>query len=421
MNTTYRVRKTDLDGTSRTLLCNFAGRHRVFDISSTTGIARDARLRERARAYALEVGERVLANPNAESRGIAENAGDAILHLALTATTGEKRFEHAMHESIQRAARAPFRGASLFAGTSGLRAAAAIACSLEPRYARLVAQCDAMIDEALPTLPSQPERYTVFDVMDGWAGARLARCVDGPRPADRLSDLLEWLLEDERRWHCPHPVTDPGVPVGDLGIAHGIAGVLASIVLTHDALSAQLRERVRCAAERLKKSAVTGAPFVTWPHSLGRAPDDAYRSAWCYGTPGVACALHAVARALGDSELEAFSIHAALDVASRTPEEWLIDELGLCHGLMGNALCFASLGSAARCDELLDASERLVLLTLDRLEASGGRCYSIRGEHERYDATSEIAGSVGVALALLTLVGDAAPRWMLLHALRPIA
>lgn len=63
--------------------------------------------------------------------------------------------------------------------------------------------------------------------------------------------------------------------------------------------------------------------------------------------------------------------------------------------------------------------ESLVVETLDRLDESGGIChsYDLRG---RYVATNEITGTAGIALALLTLAGDAPSDWMRAHALSPI-
>jgi hypothetical protein len=86
---------------------------------------------------------------------------------------------------------------------------------------------------------------------------------------------------------------------------------------------------------------------------------------------------------------------------------------------MGNALCFASVAAQSGAADLHRAVESLVVETLDRLDAEGGMCYSadLRG---RYQATNEIVGTAGIALALLTLCGDAPSDWMRAHALSPL-
>ena len=86
--------------------------------------------------------------------------------------------------------------------------------------------------------------------------------------------------------------------------------------------------------------------------------------------------------------------------------------------LIGNALCFASLGAMAECSELQAAAERLVIETLDRLDADAGACYT-RETGPRYAATNELKGTAGIALALLTFTGDMPADWLRAHALKP--
>jgi hypothetical protein len=156
-----------------------------------------------------------------------------------------------------------------------------------------------------------------------------------------------------------------------------------------------------------------------WPRSLGSEREERPQSAWCYGTPGVTAALYACGRALEDQHLAAIALEAAVGCARREPRDWLVSQLGICHGFMGNALCFASIASACGNAVLQGAVRALTIETLDRLDSDGGRCFSanLRG---RYAATNEIVGTAGIALALLTLAGDAPSDWMRVHALSPL-
>ena len=380
----------------------------------------DARTKERARGRALQIGERLLRTHNDGSRGIAGSAGDAILHLALAYATGDSRYEAAMHAALKRAATGDHGNANgLFDGTSGLRAAATLAMRIEPRYRTLVEKCDAIVESGLPERPHAALTYSTFDVISGWAGMRLARCVDGPGEADALTELLVWMLADPRRWRCAHPSFETNTAVNDLGVAHGIAGVLAAVALTHERIATHLRDAVARAGAFLEACALERHGFAEWPHSLGRAPIERNVSAWCYGTPGISAALHAAAVAIGDESLRAFALRAAREVAQRPARDWLVSELGLCHGLLGNALCFASVGAAAGCDRLRAAAERCALEALEALDATDGACTS-RNENGPYDATNELTGVAGIALALLAIGGDAPSQWMRLHALAPL-
>jgi lantibiotic modifying enzyme len=363
------------------------------------------RVCERARS----IGARVAETPNDGARGLAANAGDAALFAALIRLEGSSHFEASMHAALKRAACGDFAATlGLFVGISGMRAAAELAIEIEPRYANLRDRCDAMIEALLPEHPVAPGSYADFDVIEGWAGARLARCVRGPQAADALSALLYWMLDDLDRFSCAHPTFARDRKVTDLGLAHGIAGVLSALALTHERIDARHVPAMAAAAEFLRDRVSYANGFAEWPHSFGRDAEARYRSAWCYGTPGVACALHAAARALGDPALARFAVESACSVAVRSHDEWLIDELGLCHGLMGNALCFASLGTHAGNEELLRVARGLVVETLDRLDG------------EDPDETGELKGSVGIAMALLTLTGQMDADWMRAHALDPI-
>ncbi len=383
--------------------------------------ALDESVRQRARARAFEIGERLLRAPNAGGRGLAAAAGDAVAFLSLYRASGDQRFERAMHDAIKRAATGQFGARTgTFSGISGLRAAADLASEIEPRYAGLVERCDEFVEATVPVrLDDVRIVYGSFDVIEGWAGARLARCVRGPRPGDELTRLLLWLCGDWDRWACAHPGDPTVFPVHDLGIAHGIAGVLAAIALSLDDLDEAQARAVADTAIGLAESAIECDDYPAWPHSLELPPEPHYHAAWCYGTPGVAAALHAVATRLRDRTLEAFALDAQRRVSRRPASDWIVSELGLCHGLLGNALCFASAAEAADCDELRAAAERLTLDTLDALDATGGICYA-RNAGTAAPATCELLGISGVALGLLTLAGEAPADWMRLHALEPL-
>src|SRR5579864_9547969 len=301
-----------------------------------------AGLRNRARAAAVAIGEQMLAMPNAVSQGMEGNAGDALLYLGLGLATGESKFEAAMHAALRRAATGdnpPSLG--LFDGVSGLRAVAELACAVEPRYRRLVDQCDAFVESHLPVEAPRIDGFFVFDVIRGWAGVRLARCIGGPREPDRLTELLHWLIADWNRWKCPHPKDPSRVPVHDLGVAHGIAGVLAALTLTHTRYTPTLSSSMLDAARLLASYRVDRGNHFSWPHSLEQERHTRDMAAWCYGAAGVSAALYVAGQALGDQELAAFALDAGRKVARLTNEERLVSELGLCHGIAGTALCFA--------------------------------------------------------------------------------
>lgn len=388
-------------------------------------------IHERARRRAFEIGDflvdvlPILGKPECEyswtpSRGLVGDSGVALTFLALLEGSGNSRFEAAMHDALRGASQLDDRpGVGLFDGVSGLRAVAGLASRIEPRYRRLVTQCDDFVDAALPVDPQLPESFSTYDLISGWAGIRLARAACGSRPADRVTSLLTWLCEDRRRWCLPHPVRTNNPPSNDLGMAHGISGVLSALALTAEdpgpfasALAATAYELLGC--ER------SAGDAVTWPPTMQERDEGRYRSAWCYGAPGCIAAIAQVARAIGDVALEAAACERMSRLAQQPSSTWLIAGQGICHGLAGVALAFASVASASGLPQLWEAVDRTIGDLLDADALAGGRCSWVSRDGERFDEVNELDGVAGLALVLLTLTGACDASWMRLHGLAPI-
>jgi lantibiotic modifying enzyme len=385
-------------------------------------------LRDRARQTAFDLGERLLhrsrhASPDDEEwapmRSLSGSSGYSLACMALAQATGDSAYEAAMHAFIRSAASVPDRPEiGLFSGVSGLRAVAAILTKIEPRYGNLVAQSDAYIESELPGAPSQPQTYAAFDLICGWSGARLARCVDGPRKSDRLTDYIAWTLSHKERSRCVHPVRE-GEPEIDIGMAHGVAGMLATLAITMEDIvscSDVLAESGRW----LQAQAVRRNQMLCWPAAVPFEDGHRFRSAWCYGTPGVASALFAVGARLRDEEMRRTAIEALLLLGARDTQEWIIDESNLCHGTMGNALVFASVGALSGEPTLGDIAARLVEETIRDIQRNDGRCLAVRDDGGRHDTYGELTGSAGVILGLLTLTNDFDSSWMRCHGLQPL-
>jgi len=352
------------------------------------------------------------------TRSFAGTSGYALTFMALATSTGESRYEAAMHAFIRTAARLEDRPhLGLFGGISGLRAVTALAARLEPRYAGLVAQCDRYIESNVPQPFVLPASFGEFDVIGGWAGIRLARCIDGPREADVSTHALAWILDDEWRWCCVHPVRG-GAPENDLGLAHGAPGMLAAMALTLDD-PARAHETLARAAREIASHAYERDGITWWPYGVGAT--DPPRAAWCYGIPGVASALYAAGRALRDDALAAFGVRALEGLERVADADSMIDEANICHGRIGNALTVASVACTAGSAALQRVVERYVVAGLDELEATGGRCMSRQDDGAKHDTYNELTGSAGIVLALLTLAGEFDGAWMRGHALNPIS
>jgi lantibiotic biosynthesis protein len=379
----------------------------------------------RARAMAYRIGERLLRCESADanaSRGLGGISGNALTFGALATVTNDSRYWDAANRQLSRAARADDEpGIGLFSGLSGLRGVAAIFSRTEPQLQRLVAQCDTYIESALPGLKTaHVADMNTFDVIGGWSGARLARCVLGPAGRDRLIDLLAWLMSDDARWCKCHPMRMEAPPENDIGLAHGISGVLSAIALTVTDVEPDLKSLLESQTVRLASNSVR-VGYVGWSNCLQAGGESPLRPAWCYGTPGVAAAIYWTSRLLGNEELESFSLDALESVAELPPGDWQNQDFAICHGTLGNALIFASVGAMSRRTSLLHGSARAVQYALDGLERDDGACYGVDWDLKVRDLSGELDGAAGVALALLTLCGDFDSTWLRLHALEPLS
>lgn len=380
---------------------------------------------KRAVAMAALIGERLLRENEGfvATRGFAGLAGTAYTLFQLAKVTNDPRYSEAAKATLRRAAHAddqPLLG--LFTGISGLRAVAALLAHEECNGDRLIDQCDEYVEQRLPTAgTAKVESFDDYDVLAGWSGIRLSRCVSGARAADNVVALLCWLIADDDRWCCPHPLRLSEPPENDLGLAHGIAGVLSTLALTVDFHEAGLRAVLARQATALRRRAIVAEGLVCWPPHAQAPQGMTARAAWCYGAVGIGASLYWTGRRLDDEDLRRFALAALEAHASMPCDRCGLTDFALCHGTLGNALVYASVASASGSERLARSVARSVDFALEGLERDGGACFGRGPDGNRYDYAGFLDGAAGVALALLTLSGNTPSLWMRLHALEPLA
>src|SRR5438270_2560438 len=147
-------------------------------------------------------------------------------------------------------------------------------------------------------------------------------------------------------WFTPPALIHPGArssrPDGvfDLGIAHGIAGVIA--LLARAVLRGVEQERSRrmlamavpwLLAQRLPEGGGSHFPDQV---IVGRA-SVASRLAWCYGDLAIAAALYAAGVACNEALWVEIAEDVARDAAARPRERAGVVDAPLCHGAAGVA------------------------------------------------------------------------------------
>lgn len=211
----------------------------------------------------------------------------------------------------------------------------------------------------------------------------------------------------------------------NLGMAHGVPGVISVLARMHVAGVAGAAELLYGAAKWMVH-ACGEAPRPYWYPcevlSTG-APGRGSRMAWCYGDVGIALALTHAAVALDDKRLRAFAhslaVHAA-SVRDDTTPGWPQDA-SLCHGTAGLAQLFRCLAADHGDQRLSDAAGFWMIETL-RLATTTASVHSLYASRQpRFTAGGHrfvwgkdhglLTGASGVGLVLASELLPTSPTW----------
>lgn len=419
--------------------------------ASAAVIAREIgeRLREPQRAAALaEVAARQTAFPVSMRwlpHDLAQgDAGLAVLYGGLDACFPSGGWDATAHTYLVSAARGAEALGHLPPGMfSGLGGVAFAAWSLSwdgERYQRLTAELDRhLVPETTRRARSLHGAHGlpsgVFDVISGLSGtgAYLLCRKENPVALDALRGVLAALVamceehDGLPHWHTPHDDMGTGTPMArqfpngnlNVGLAHGIPGPLAllALALTAGVAVDGQHDTIRRAAHWLADQRTDDRWGVNWPSALalpgpGSPPPAPTRSAWCYGSPGIARALWLAGVALADDKLRELAVEAMAATYRRPREQRAIDSPTFCHGVAGLlqiTLRFANdTGDRLFTGAAIELTEQL--LNLYAPEHPLGY-YSLEPGGNRVDQPGLLDGAPGVALALLAAATDVPPAW----------
>ncbi|MFJ9690668.1 lanthionine synthetase C family protein [Kitasatospora sp. NPDC101183] len=275
--------------------------------------------------------------------------------LALGVLAGEDpALRRAAHERLAAAVRAPgaMRGGGLYSGAAAVALAARTMARAPGEYRGLL---DALVPRVGESAVGRAAalradlaagaglRAHTFDTVSGASGlGRLLLDLEpyGASLAAVLTALVDLAAPTggaRPRWWT---AGGPGLPEAEghvnLGLAHGIPGPLAllSLAWSRGVRVPGQEEAIEALALWLTTHRL---PAGGWPMTVRLDGPDAEattRAAWCYGTPGVARALHLAGAAL---DREDWRTTAVTDLAATLadPATWHLSGPGLCHGPAG--------------------------------------------------------------------------------------
>jgi hypothetical protein len=424
--------------------------------STAIAVARDvaARTTDRNRLRgAIVSASRQTAFPEAfrwEPYGIAEgDAGLALMCGYVDACLPGERWDATAHEFMAVAARAgervQFLPAGIFSGVSGLAFATSLLGREGTRYQRLLR---ALEDALLPrvaaladALKRAPNGIAVshFDAISGLSGvgAYLLRRRARREMRATLEGVLTALVEltmpagGPPRWHTPaNLLGDEAMarefPYGNLncGLAHGIPGplTLMALALCEGVEVRGQADAVRRTCDWLVAHRADDEWGVSWPTAVplgpagGREPDPPIlrpsRSAWCYGSPGVARSLWLAGEALSEPALRSLAVEAMEAVYRRPMGARNIDSPTFCHGVAGLLQITLRFAHDTGLAVFADATRTLVeqLLAAYRPDRPLGY-YSLEPGDNPVDRPGVLDGASGVAMVLLAAATDTEPSW----------
>ena len=123
------------------------------------------------------------------------------------------------------------------------------------------------------------------------------------------------------------------------------------------------------------------------------------RPSWCYGTAGIASALHLAALALDDAARRQVTEDALISAVTDPAQQGLVGDASLCHGYAG----LARITARAATDANGSSANRLSALSVDLLDRALSQ--------PACDGPGLLEGAAGVGLATLAAVTEPATGW----------
>ena len=287
------------------------------------------------------------------------------------------------------------------------------------------------IDDALTSLLRRYPEDAPYDLISGLTGLGVYALARWPRPGAEplVLGVVEQLARRARHdrdgvsWWTPPSWRGPRRewywPGGvDLGVAHGIAGVIPFLARVHRlGLARQtVRPLLDGAVRWLLAHMVDAGSGPTVPYFVADgavAPGGPARSAWCYGDPGVAAALLLAARDAGEPAWAAAATGLAVRAAARPPGQTGVTDAGLCHGSAGLAHLFNRMHQMTAEPALAEAARFWVERTVElcSAEAPGRGVPPAGAARPAWKGPGLLEGAAGIALAMEAAATTAEPVW----------
>ncbi|MEE2025515.1 lanthionine synthetase LanC family protein [Alkalimonas mucilaginosa] len=205
----------------------------------------------------------------------------------------------------------------------------------------------------------------------------------------------------------------------NLGLAHGVPGILAALIaliphLDEEDCKLKATKVLRAGCHWLVKQQQDPATYGSYYANLAGYPAKS-RLGWCYGDLTIALTLFRAGALLSEPGYSKLAQAISLHASSRGPTDAMIQDAGLCHGAAGLIVIFSLLQRYYPHPEIAAASAHWRDFVLSRFEKQG-----LAGFNKLKDGPdnlhfeedySFLSGYAGVGLCLLVAAGQE-PDWI---------
>lgn len=210
----------------------------------------------------------------------------------------------------------------------------------------------------------------------------------------------------------------------NMGLAHGIAGVMISmsIALKNGIEVIGQREAIEKLLKVYKECKIDEGKRIRWPGQLlyenfikSKRNKGAERASWCYGLPGIARAIYVTSKIVNDEDGIELSLEALRRQAISDLDEYELNSPTICHGFSGvliiNELMYRDTEEIIFKEANVKIAKR-ILEYYNKDNIVGFKNIEImNNEIEETDNTGFLSGVSGVLLALMYFINKNNTHW----------
>lgn len=334
----------------------------------------------------------------------------------------------------------PSCGISMFSGLPGI-GLAAMCMSSNGSYQGFINQLNSLIVSKTETKIEHIKevgeiREEYYDVMYGFSGV-VNYCTlfrDSQSMMETLKHIVSYLIDIcspkiisgtsvpgviVSNKNSPFRGEDTNLPYVNLGLSHGIPGILVSLCKSYK-LGIRLpnqKETIRMLSDFIKCCGTYSKDIgLRWDSAiyLGRNsfnPNNG-RDAWCYGNPGIAYSLLIAGEVLQDEELIDISIDS---MRLSLKEKIGVSSPTFCHGMAGIAYVSKKFFDHTGLDYFKEEAIKISNAIIDQYNENVPFGFKsnefIGGETRNLDDAGLLTGTVGTLLAILAINRGKISAW----------